>query len=400
MHKKGIFMIKLIFSFLLLFPFLTSAQSKIDAEYQDILMSHFNEFKDQEFFSGITLSIYIPKQAIKNYYVGKVSHDLSSKNISEDTLFEIGSITKSFTAALLLTLENDTFSLNNKLNDWLPQYPKWGTLSLRSLLNMTSGLPNYTDSPLVNAEEYKNIARLWSNQELMTYVYPKKTFSPPLKNGYFYTNTGYILLDLIIEKMTHESFSTLMENKILKPADLQNTFYPSLTTSKSIFERLAHGYNFNQYDNSLLVGRDMYGNNLSWAGAAGAMISNSEDIIHWVKTIFVENNILDASKKKQLTELISLNTGKPLIKPSKTDPRGFGLGVVQGYDPELKVHFWFYQGETLGFRAFYMYVPCNGVIISTILNSATNEENNHINKLIKTIYQSILRKNTELNCHS
>jgi D-alanyl-D-alanine carboxypeptidase len=263
---------------------------------------------------------------------------------------------------------------------------------------MTSGLPNYTDSPLVNAEEYRDITRVWKNSELIGYVYPKKSFDPPLKKGYFYTNTGYILLDFIIERITANTFSNFISEKIIAPAQLQNTFYPSSSTSPSVFKRLAHGYNYNQYDNPSLVGHDMYGNNLSWAGAAGAMISNSEDIIHWVNAIFVENTLLNSAQKKQLTELISLNTGKSIKVTTKNDPRGFGLGVVQGYDEDLGNNFWFYQGETLGFRAFYMYVPCNGVIISTIMNSATNEENNHIHLLMKTVYHTILNKNAHLRC--
>ena len=76
-------------------------------QMQKILMTHYNQYKDQEYFSGAALSIYIPNDNIRNYYVGRVSHSPKSKLMSGDTLFQIGSITKSFTAAIILQLEKE-----------------------------------------------------------------------------------------------------------------------------------------------------------------------------------------------------------------------------------------------------------------------------------------------------
>jgi D-alanyl-D-alanine carboxypeptidase len=161
--------------------------------------------------------------------------------------------------------------------------------------------------------------------------------------------------------------------------------------------RLANGYNYNQYDNPLLVGKDLHTNNLSWAGAAGGIVSNSEDITKWVKAIFIDDDILDKAQKEKLTRLISVDTGEPLSKTTEDDPRGFGLGVIQAYDEHLG-RYWFYEGKTLGFRALYFYSPCNNVIISTIFNSATFTENDHASDLIKNIYKLILQENPKLRC--
>ena len=98
-----------------------------------------------------------------------------------------------------------------------------------------------------------------------------------------------------------------------------------------------------------------------------------------------------------MMQIVSLSTGAPIEITSKKDPYGFGLGITQAFDKELG-HYWFYEGETLGFRATYMYIPCNGVIISTIFNSATNAENDHSGPLIKEIYKIILNHHPQLVC--
>ncbi len=146
-------------------------------QMQKILMTHYNQYKDQEYFSGAALSIYIPNDNIRNYYVGRVSHSLKSKLISGDTLFQIGSITKSFTAAIILQLEKEgKLRLGDTLKTWLPQYNKWSAISMTQLLNMTSGIPNYTESPLLNSQVYYNSSRIWRNQELIDFAYPPEPF--------------------------------------------------------------------------------------------------------------------------------------------------------------------------------------------------------------------------------
>jgi D-alanyl-D-alanine carboxypeptidase len=368
-----------------------------DKKVQQQFTQHYNKYKDLEYFSGAALSIYIPNQPIKNYYVGYQSHD-KNKPISETTLFEIGSITKSFTAAIVLQLEKENkLTLNDTLGQWLPEYSKWSSTTIQQLLDMSSGLPNYSEAPLWNAQEYKNPSYQWKNSELINFVYPSESFQPPLKNTYFYSNTGYILSAMIVEKASNMSYTDLLQSRIIHPEHLDNTFYPMDTMNNEIKSRLASGYSFNQYDNPEWLGKDVNSVNLSWAGAAGGMVSNTEDIIKWVKALFLTNDILDPSQKEKLEKLISTKTGKPITITSPIDPRGFGLGVVQSYDDKIG-RFWLYEGETLGFRALYMYVPCSGVIISSIYNSATNSENDHAGELMTSIYKFALKNIKPKHC--
>lgn len=363
-----------------------------DDQVSAILNAHYAAYHDKEYFSGIALSVYAPGQAIKSYYTGKVSHEEGSKNIDAYTLFEIGSITKSFTAAIVLQLEKENkLHLTDTVEKGFPEYSKWSMLTIKSLLNMTSGLPNYTDAPLMNAEQFYHPEKLWTDKDLLQFVYPKEAFSPPLKSGYAYTNTGYILTAMMIEKATQHSFKTEIEYRLIQVAKLENTFYPLPAMDKNILSRLAHGYGYNQYANPESVGEDVQKSNLSWAGAAGAVVSNSSDVIKWIKALFIDHKILDEKQKHDMMQLVSTATGKPIDKSSEKSPHSFGLGVTQGYDKDMG-EFWFYEGETEGFRALYMYVPSNGIIISSMFNSAVNSENDHAGELMKKIYALIKKK--------
>ena len=146
-----------------------------------------------------------------------------------------------------------------------------------------------------------------------------------------------------------------------------------------------------------MLGKDITENNLSWAGAAGGLIANSEDVVRWVDALFTDEKFLSIKERSTLQQLVSLNTGKPIDKTNAKNPRGFGLGIIQAYDKELG-HYWFYEGETLGYRALYLYSPCNKVIISALFNSAVNSENDHAGLLIKSLYQQLLSDRSDLRC--
>ncbi|RDI48094.1 serine hydrolase domain-containing protein [Aquicella lusitana] len=366
---------------------------------QKSLVEHYNRYKDKEYFSGGALSIYIPGEDIKNYYVGRTAHDdQTGRDITANTLFQIGSITKSFTAAIILQLEKEKkLSIDDTLEKWLPQYSKWPQISIKSLLNMTSCLPNYSDTPLWNVDEFHQPLRRWKSEELVSYVYPKGELSPPLRQGYFYTNTGYILASMIVEKITEHSFTQELNERTINKAGLENTFYPVPATEIAIQSRLAHGYNYNQYDSPNFVGQNLQNNNLSWAAAAGGAVSNTEDIIKWVKALFTEHVILDEAQQTKLKQIVSEQTGKPVKETTSTDPRAFGLGVAQGFDKHMG-RYWYYEGETLGYRAIYLYTPCNGVIISAVFNSAVDAKNDHIGELMKQVFNLVQENYPKLKC--
>lgn len=375
-------------------------QTYFDHQAQQIVTQHYNKYKDNEYFTGIGTAIYIPNQEIKSFYAGKESRDKNSKDISATTLFQIGSITKSFVSAIILQLEQEKkLNIDSTIKDFFPEYPKWSQVTIRSLLNMTSGVPNYSDTPTWNYQEANKLDQTWTDQQLLALVYPKAGFNPPMRDDYYYTNSSYLLAGLIVEKATQTTFQDAVIKRIIKPLNLENTFYPTPVIDAAIMARQAHGYYFNQYDNPALVGEDVTSNNLSWAGTAGAMLSTPVDIVRWVHELFEGDKILNVTQQNRLQEMVSLSTGEPIKALTENDDRGFGLGVIQAFDDKSPDgRYWFYEGETLGFRAIYMYTPCNGVIVSAVFNSATNPDNDRAGALMQKLYNYVLKQYPKLNC--
>ncbi|CDZ76284.1 D-alanyl-D-alanine carboxypeptidase precursor [Legionella massiliensis] len=368
-----------------------------DNSINSIINSHLQRYRKQEMLSAIQVSIKT-KDKINSYALGTRANN-SEEAISTRDLFDLGSITKSFTAALAVLAESEgKIKLDSPLSDYLREYPNWGSLSLTKLLNMSTGIPNYSDSPRINYLFSKNIQRSWSPTELIDLVYTKN-FNPPLKPGYFYSNTGYVLVAMILANKYNDSFANLLDEKILKPLDLKNTFYPVPNYRPEVLQRMVRGYAYNVYDNPELVGQDVTENSLSWAGPAGALVANSEDVIHWVEHLFIDDKLLTRQQKDEMQKLVSTETGKLLAITNSDEPRGFGLGVVQAYNSKIG-HYWFYEGKTLGYRSFYFYVPCNQVIISALFNSVTNSENDHGHELIQALYNYILKQDQSLNCRA
>src|SRR5687767_3085026 len=95
------------------------SQTTLDTKLDEVLQKFYGTYKDVEYFSGATLSVSVPNEPIHNYYAGFVSHDKKSKKIDANTLFQIGSITKSFTGAIILQLEKENkLTLNAKLKNY------------------------------------------------------------------------------------------------------------------------------------------------------------------------------------------------------------------------------------------------------------------------------------------
>ncbi len=367
----------------------TASDKALHNQFIQAMNNYYKSYHDSEYFSGMSIAVYVPERGTESFYLGTVSQDPKSGKVDQNTLFDIGSITKSFTGAIILQLEKQgKLTLNDTVGKWLPEYSKWGTITIEQLLNMTSGLPNYTNSPSMNYKITKNLNTLWSNKELLNIVYPSANLEPTMKPGYEYTNTGYLLAAMIAEKASKQTYNKLLQT-LIKSASLQNSFYPIPHMNGDIKDRMAHGYGFNPYENPELLGKDVSDNNLSWAGPAGAIVANSADIIQWVNALFVGKNILDAQQKAQLTSLVSVKTGQPIKQVNPDNPMGFGLGVIERYDPNIG-KFWFYEGETLGFRAVYMYIPCNGVIIVANINSAVYSSTDRVGELMQNLYKAVI----------
>lgn len=349
-----------------------------------------------EHISALSLSVSLPGESSNIEAAAGTVQYAGGSAVTPADLYQIGSNTKAFTAVVLLQLEAEgKLSLEDTLGKWMPQYPAWGTVTLRRLLNMTSGIPTYDSLPAMQQTYAANPHKDFSPQELIHYVYPGTPGAPQATTGWSYSNTNYVLAELVIEKVTGHSYTEELRQRFLARPELHlsDTFYVSHEYPAAVADRLVSGYFFsNTPDNAGLAplyGRDVRDLSVSWARAAGAAVSTPTDLTHWVRALY-HGALLKPKQQLELESLVSLRTGKPIADIVKGDARGFGLGVGRDMLPSMG-KFWFYEGETLGYRMIYVWYPKSDVIVAVGLNSQPNAADNHAQQLLQAIYQTLHR---------
>jgi D-alanyl-D-alanine carboxypeptidase len=248
---------------------------------------------------------------------------------------------------------------------------------------MTSGIPTYDDEPAWYADYAADPHTDFSPARLVGYV-----LDAPATTGYSYSNTNYVLAELIVERVTGDSYQHQLYRRIIEPLGLHDLHYRPDVYPARVTRREPAGYFFNhEFPLSQLLGRDSSRDTLSWARAAGAIISTTSDLTRWERALY-GGRLLPPRQQAELESLVSIKTGRPIASTSAADPRGFGLGVAQLTDAQLGT-FWFYEGESLAFRVVHAYFPDSGLILAIGLNSATESANDQIATLTRAVYGTV-----------
>lgn len=308
----------------------------------------------------------------------------AGRAVTPSDLFQIGSNTKAFTAVAVLQLEAaGRLSIDAPIGKYLPQYPAYAKITLRQLLNMTGGIESYDNTPAWERMFSSNPMANVSADTLIRLVYPKIKSKPGTEYGY--SNTGYLLAqEVVAARSKSKSFAAEIA-RIIASVGLKNTYYTSHFYPRRVAARVVAGY-YGQNDPGLqkFVGKDVSGYSLSWAQGAGSIVSTPEDLTVWARALYEGTSLLPGKQKDELLSLISLKTAKPIAAATADDPAGFGLGVAQRYTDKFGA-FWFYLGETLGFRAAHLYFPKSGLVIAVFANSRPVEKDSQLQELFATI---------------
>ncbi|HEY9227444.1 MAG TPA: serine hydrolase domain-containing protein, partial [Gemmatimonadaceae bacterium] len=189
-------------------------------------------------------------------------------------IYEIGSITKQFTSSAIMRLvEQGKVKLDDDMSKYIPQFPLQGNkVSIRQLLNHTSGIHSYTASP----EWQKTWGDPISPDAIINFV-AKDTFDFKPGTGYRYNNTGYVMLGMVIEKVTGQKYADHLAAQFFKPLGLTHTSYcPSKTTNPAF----AKGYS--RTPNGPAPAQFL---DLSHPFAAGALCSTVGDLVKWERAL-------------------------------------------------------------------------------------------------------------------
>jgi hypothetical protein len=187
--------------------------------------------------------------------------------------FRIGSVTKTFvaTAVLQLVAENQS-RLDEPVARLLPRLLADGErITIRDLLAHRSGLADVADNPAVLEGRRSN----WSPQKLVKWASQQPRISAPGR-AFHYSSTNYLVLGLVVERVTHQTLSAVLAHRIIAPLGLSNTsFEPAFITGPHV-----HGYQFPSHQgivDARAVPRDLEKRSVRWAGAAGLLVSSAAD---------------------------------------------------------------------------------------------------------------------------
>jgi len=366
-------------------------RTALTASLQKITDDYLATNRATEGLTAISASVSLPgpHQPPINVVAGHVAKAPDSALVAPQTLFPIGSITKSLTSTVILQLVHEgVLSLDAPIGRWLPEYPAWGAVTLRRLLNMTSGIPSYdnTDAFLHSIATH-GIGRHFSPAVLLSFTDPDLPGAAKPTTGFDYANVNYIIAQIVVERATGRSIDAQIQSRLLSAGHgLDDTFYASGPYPDAVLNRTVSSYMTASPTPILaaLVGQDLKHQDPSWAQAAGSAISTPEDITRWVRLLF-QGDVLAAAERHQLTQLVSMTSGAPLAEATATDRRGFGLGVGQTIVGTLR--FWFYEGEPMGSRMFYGYFPDKDVVIVIAVNSAGATDN--VGKAVIAMYEAV-----------
>lgn len=281
-----------------------------------------------------------------------------------ETRFRLGSITKQFTATLILQLvEQGKIKLDGKLSDYLPEYRKdvGQKVTIHQLLNHTSGIPSYTGLPGFFSDVSRNPYSV--DDFVKKYASNDLQFEPGSK--FSYNNSGYFLLGAIIEKVTGQPYERVLKEKIFDPLGMKNTGYDHYAT---ILEKRAAGY---------IKTPDGYLNapylDMSLPYAAGSMYSTVEDLYLWDQALYTDS-------------LLSAQSKELMYKPTLND-YAYGwfitkakLGTGTETVPSIN-----HGGGINGFNTLIMRYPAQKNLVVLLDNTSQGENLDKLSKELTNI---------------
>ena len=289
--KNKTFFILLLISFIALGPFclpeliFSSQKFEYSQEMVNKIDDVMNRIYQNGQFSGAIL-VSAEGEIIYKKAFGYANLEWEIHN-TLDTKFRIASATKPFTAMLILQLvEEGKLELNGKLTDYVPEFPneKGKDITVHQLLTHTSGIIG--ESKISDLEDIERL--YYPRERLLKYISERELSYQP-GTGREYSNFGFFLLGVIIERVSGKSYSQLLQDKICKPAGMKNTI-PDVNVP--LIKNRASGYDYNY----LTGPQNCTYLDMSFAFSCGHLLSTVEDLYLWDKALYSEKLLKKKSK--------------------------------------------------------------------------------------------------------
>ncbi len=289
--------------------------------------------------------------------------------ITSKTIFRIGSITKQFTAASILKLQEEgKLKVTDRLTKYIPDYPRGDEVTLHHLLTHTSGIENYTGKLDFSGKVTQVIS---SNELIDSFKYDDFNFKPG--DSYSYSNSGYFLLGYIVERVSGKSYEKYLQETFFKPLGMNDSgvHHADLKLANE-----ALGYSNIEGETVNALNWDM-----SHAGAAGAIYSTVEDLNRWNEGIF-NGQVLSQES------LAAAFTGAKIRTSDQLTGYGYGWGIGEQGGLKLMHH----SGGLDGFTSYLVRFPQQDLTIAVLHNSRPVSGDLYPGQIAKKIARVYLRQ--------
>lgn len=317
----------------------------------DKLNAVFDEGFSESDSPGMAVGVWVDGKGSWIRSAGKADTQTGQSFLPVDR-FRIASITKTFTGTLVLMLVDEgKLTLEDTINSYVSGIPDGDKITIRMLLNHTSGIFDCDDDPDLTPTTLAQPLKEWTPQEMVDIALKYPPYFPP-GQGYHYSNTDSILLGMVIEKVTGKKVEGLFKARIFDILGLKDTSFP---TGPEIAGTHAHGYY--EVEGKL---KDVTVMNMSWDWTAGAVISNLYDLRAWVKELAEPTLISD----RMQTERLKL-VGVKEVAGGVTTGYGLHISKLGGYLG--------HTGADPGWTSLAYIWPEKGVTVVILMNTLSQK---------------------------
>ncbi len=310
---------------------------------------------------GASVAVIMPDGALWTGVSG-LSHP--GHPVTPDMLFDMGSTGKNLMAALVLDLVDDgLLSLDDPISKYLPPFPNVdGRITIRQLLNHTSGLymwVEHADSP-INKPFYEiDFEKWWTVEEMFTKLGGEPYFAPG--EGWHYTQAGFQLARMIVEKVTKSTAPVEIQKRLLDPPDIHGMLL-DLREPVSPRYRIAHAWFDGDRDG---IPEDISGKSRNWINSLSGIyyFTTMESLARWLRGLY-DGKVLSQASLDEMLDFYG-----PLPEEGLA---GYGLGTehfVMG-----SVEMWGHKGSIYGYRTGVYHLPQFDITIALAINSHSDEK--------------------------
>ncbi len=335
-----------------------SAAARLDDATAAALQTALDGLRSAGKYPGASAAVMFPDGSIWSGVSGQAMYSPSTP-LTPDTLLSVGSITKTFVAALISRLvEAGTIGLDDPLSKYVPTFTNASKITIRQLLDHTSGIRDLFKVKAMNSAILANPGATWTADKVLAQI-GSQLYAPG--SHYYYSNTEYVLLGKVIEKATGKSVSSQIRTDFLTPLGMTHTF---MQTEEQVTGPEAHGYMRKGSTVTNAAGKMIpFTSEVTAVGPAGAYVSTASDLAVWANALY-GGYVLDEAG---LASMVDISATARFVGHTQMFGAGYGLGFEEStVDGQLA---WGHRGHLDGFWSAMEYLPAYHLTVVILTNA-------------------------------